>query len=465
MSGERPLPLTKTITPALEAEVADALRTAYAETTAVYPLGGGTALDYGAEPAKPGMGLSLQKLDRLIDYQPEDMTVTVEAGMTLAELSKILIKRRQRLPIDVARPDRATIGGAAAINPFGPRQFACGTLRDYVLGFTAVDGQGLIFSGGGRVLKNNAGYNLGRLMIGSLGTLGIITRLTLLVRPAPEMSALAACDLPDLQTAEKLLAKLIESPISPAAVELALGPGRQDNPVLVPMPKTAAARLIVGLEGPRACVQWMLDALRNMWQAAGVASPMTVTNAWAKSLWDWLADFPAQVQIAVSPGAVTNMIAALLSLDPVCTIQAHAGNGVLRATFSQNNSPHPDPLPKGEGTFAIDRHADPLPTPTKGQSGDETDDSAPRATFALFLRTRLRPLVERCGGKLTVLKNPQDNYLTCRDIWGPKGDGFAVMQSLKDRFDPAGILNPGRFIFEAPSRDGANLAPVVFSPR
>ena len=313
------------------------------------------------------------------------------------------------------------------------------------------------------MLKNNAGYNLGRLMIGSLGTLGIITRLTLLVRPAQEMSALAACDLPDLQTAEKLLARLIQSQ-SPRLRWNSRWTRPARLSVLVPMPKSAAARLIVGLEGPRPCVQWMLDTLHNMWQAAGVASPMTVTNSWAKSLWDWLADFSAQVQIAVSPGAVTNMVGALLSLDPDCTIQAHAGSGVLRAAFSQNNSPHPDPLPKGEGTDGIDPHPDPIPAPTEGSSRDGTVGIEPQATFAFILRTRLRPLVEQYGGKLTVLKNSQDNCLTCRDIWGPKGNGFAVMQSLKDRFDPAGILNPGRFIFDLPSpRAAAYLAPGEYT--
>ncbi len=405
MTHEFPLPLIKTLAPTNQADVSETVRAAYGEKTAVYPIGGGTGLDYGAEPTQPGLGLSLEKLDRLVDYQPGDMTITIEAGMTMAELSKILIKRRQCLPIDVARPDRSTIGGLAAINPSGPRQFACGTLRDYVLGFTAVDGQGTIFSGGGRVLKNAAGYNIGRLMIGSLGTLGIVTQLTLMVRPVPETSALAACDLPDLETAEKLIAELIQSPVSPAAIELLLGSGRRDNPAIVTMPKTAAARLIVGFEGPDATVQWMLDAMRDKWQSAGIASPMTVADARAKSLWDWLADFPAQVQIAVRPGGVTRMIAALLLLDPDCTIQAHAGTGIIKASFLQS-------------------------------------------PFASFLRNRLQPSVQRAGGKLTVLKNPNLSGLTCHDVWGPKGDAFAVMQSLKDRFDPAGILNPGRYIFD-----------------
>jgi glycolate oxidase FAD binding subunit len=338
--------------------------------------------------------------------------------MTMSDLSKILVQRRQHLPIDVALPDCSTVGSAAAVNAAGPRRFAYGTMRDFVLGFSAVDGRGTVFSGGGRVLKNAAGYNMGRLMAGSLGTLGIITQLTLRVRPIPETSALAACDLPDLAAADKLLADLMQSPIRPAAVELVLGPLRQDNPLLAPMPKDGATRLLVGLEGAAVDVQWMLDALRDKWQAAGVGSPMTVTSDWAKSLWGWLADFPAQAQIAVRPGALTKMIGSLVSLDPNCTIQAHAGNGILRAMFS----------PQKDFDFS-----------------------------------QLRILAESSGGKMTVLKNPEQSGFTCRDVWGPKGDAFAVMQSLKDRFDPAGILNPGRYIFESVSKNisSPGAAPAV----
>jgi len=122
------------------------------------------------------------------------------------------------------------------------------------------------------------------------------------------------------------------------------------------MPKGAAARLIVGFEGPALEVQWMLDTLRGMWQLAGVVSPMTVANARANSLWAWLADFPAQVQIAVRPSAVTKMIGAIVSLDPDCTIQAHAGTGIIKASFMQS-------------------------------------------PFTIFLRGRLRLLVEDAGGK------------------------------------------------------------------
>jgi glycolate oxidase FAD binding subunit len=401
------IPLIKTLTPADEVEVAEMVRAAYGEKTAVYPIGGGTRLDYGAWPTASGVGISLEKLNRLVDYRPDDLTVTVEAGMTMSELSKILAGRRRRLPIDAAMPERATVGGAVAVNAAGPRRFAYGAIRDYVLGFSAVDGQGTIFSGGGRTLKNAAGYNLGRLMTGSLGTLGIITQLTLRVCPIPETSALTACDPPDLQTADRLIADLLQSPIRPAAVELLFGPGRQDNPALLPALKSGTPRLFVALEGATEDVQWMLDGLRGRWQAAGAGALMTLTDDWAGPIWNWLADFPAQAQIAARPSGLIKMIGSLVSFDADCTVQAHAGDGILLAAFSPQKKPD---------------------------------------------FRRLRESIEASGGKMTILRSPEQSGLSCREVWGPKPEAFAVMQSLKDRFDPAGVLNPGRYIFESVSQ-------------
>ena len=104
--------ITETLTPADHAAVAEAVRNTSANDMAVYPSGGSTMLDYGVKPTRPGIGLSLAKLNRVIDYPAADLTITVEAGMTIAELTKCLAAQRQRLPIDVPRPDRATVGGA-----------------------------------------------------------------------------------------------------------------------------------------------------------------------------------------------------------------------------------------------------------------------------------------------------------------------------------------------------------------
>ena len=117
------------------------------------------------------------------------------------------------------------MGGAVAVDAAGPRRYGYGTIRDYVLGLRGVDGRGTVFSAGGRVLKNAAGYNLCRLLAGSLGTLAVVTQATLLVRPLPETSALAACDLRDLAAAERLLAALVGSGTLPVAVELRQRPG------------------------------------------------------------------------------------------------------------------------------------------------------------------------------------------------------------------------------------------------
>src|SRR5437764_7903752 len=116
------------------------------------------------------------------------MTVTVQAGITVAKLQETLAAEGQWLPVDVPRPERATLGGAVALNKSGPRRLGYGTLRDYVIGISFVTDDGREVKAGGRVVKNVAGYDLMKLQTGSVGTLGVITQLTLKVRPKPEAS-------------------------------------------------------------------------------------------------------------------------------------------------------------------------------------------------------------------------------------------------------------------------------------
>src|SRR5262245_38483222 len=147
-------------------------------------------LDLGLPPSRSGLGIDLTALDRVIDYPARDMTITLEAGITLARLQALLAKEGQRLPVDVPRPEQATLGGALATNTSGPRRFGFGTWRDYVIGITTINDQGQETKAGGRVVKNVAGYDLCKLHIGALGTLGIISQVTLKLRPLPEENAL-----------------------------------------------------------------------------------------------------------------------------------------------------------------------------------------------------------------------------------------------------------------------------------
>ena len=358
--------------------------------------------------------LSLEKMNRLVDHAADDMTVTVEAGMTFAELAKILAAKNQRLPIDVPQPEKATLGGLVAVNQAGPRQFGYGTIRDYLLGFTAVDGEGTIFHGGGRVVKNAAGYNMTRLMAGSLGTLGILTQLTFMVRPLPEIIGhLPSCELPDLETAEKLLADLNQSQVRPVAVELVCRVRALQRTIPIPSAELVRASdghpdlpLIVGFEGTAAEVRWMLDTLQAEWNAVGGLSVKSVAEKDTEKLWHELEGFSADVRIAVWPSQVVKLIAALREKFPEIAIQSYAMSGIVL-------------VEGGRG---------------KAEGGE-------------YYR-QLRTTAEAFGGKMTVLSYPDNAELSRDDIWGPSPDGFSVMQSLKERFDPHNILNRGRFVFE-----------------
>ncbi|HEV3256722.1 MAG TPA: FAD-binding oxidoreductase, partial [Gemmataceae bacterium] len=211
-----PLP---TVQPQSVADLGDVARRAAAENQAVYPLGGQTMLGFGLPPTRPGIGVDVRSLCQVIDYPARDMTVTVQAGITLARLQELLRTENQRLPIDVPRADRATLGGALATNTSGPRRYGFGTLRDYVIGISAVNDAGQEIKAGGRVVKNVAGYDLCKLYIGSLGTLGVITQVTLKLKPRPEEQALLMLGCRD-EALGPLLDQLHRSRTRPVCLDL-----------------------------------------------------------------------------------------------------------------------------------------------------------------------------------------------------------------------------------------------------
>ena len=428
------LPLTETVSPADQSALCETMAAAMAAGTPVYPLGGRTNLSYGANrladgqggDLPPGLGICTEKLNRVVDHAARDLTVTVEAGVTVAKLAKLLAAKNQRLPVDVPRPQRATIGGVVACGQAGPRRFRGGTMRDYVIGFRAVDGTGTQFAGGGRVVKNVAGYDMCRLMTGSLGTLGLITQVTLMVKPLPRRSAFLACGLPDFDTVERMLSDLVQSETRPAAIELLAGPAWRDDPALGPL-EGDMARLLVGFEGSSADVEWMLDTLGRQWQQATGRPPTVVRKSRVEQLWNRLAEFPLAenvaaegrplvVQIGTLPSGLVALAGQIRQLDPRASIQAHAGDGIIRARFPVD----PDDV----------------------ESGGITK----------LLEERLRPAVSSAGGRMVVLAYPpraklDQKSIWGRAVWGQSADGAAVMRAIKERFDPQGLLNPGRFIF------------------
>ena len=411
------LPLEQCASPSDEAAVAALIAGARKSGAAIYPIGGGTSLNYGLRPVRPGIGLALCQMNRVLDHPADDLTITVEAGLTLAALNRHLATKRQWLPIDAPQSTRATVGGIVATSACGPRRFARGTIGDYLIGFRAVNGCGEAFSGGGRVVKNAAGYNLPRLMAGSLGTLGVLTQLTFMVRPLPSHSALVICDVHAFQQAECLLAALGRSRTAPMIVELLAGPARPDCPMpALPAghPRhppagrgSAAARLVIGFEGGAAEVQGMAGVLCEEWRALGADGLTTVTGAGVDAVWNWLSEAAAVLQINVLPSRLVETVEHLAAGLPGWPLQAHAGNGVVLAYGPA--------------------------------------ESGPCADFTDLVRNVRRPMVAAVGGHLTVLAAPAGAELGAAEVWGPPRPGAALMRSIQQRFDPAGILNPGRF--------------------
>jgi len=246
--------------PGTVAEIGAIVTEARAAGRGVYPVGGRTTLDVGLPPSKPGIALDTTALRSVIDYPARDMTITVQAGITLSAIQAGLAKEGQWLPVDVPSPERATLGGAIALNASGPRRYGHGTLRDYVIGISFVTDDGVEVKAGGRVVKNVAGYDLMKLQIGAVGTLGVVTQVTLKVKPRPEASAAVVLGCKADQVAP-VLDRLHASKARPVAVELlnqAAWRAWGTSPLI-----TGDWIIAVGFEEKAATVKWQLATLRD----------------------------------------------------------------------------------------------------------------------------------------------------------------------------------------------------------
>lgn len=387
-------------------ELRDAVARHAGAGSAVYPQGGRTALHYGSPPGRPGVALRTTGLDRVVDYPAADMTITVEAGITLSSLQAALAAEGQRLSLDAPQADRATLGGIYATNASGPRRLGAGRPRDMIIGVGFVAADGRLVRGGGRVVKNVAGYDFPKLLTGSLGTLGVIAELTLTVRPRPEAAAIAWVGFHRLDDAGEALDRLNTSRTRPVAIELLNRRAVEHLGDLGGLPASEWV-VAVGLEGNAASVAWQVDALRP---EIGPGRLEVVRDAEALPAWSALTEFPAAevgtlgVMANVRPSAVVTL-AALLDTGP-WAVQAHAGNGIVR--------------------------------------GHRLGDDVSLNEVAPVVNDLRRAAVE-AGGNLVLNRCPTPWKERLR-IWGePRGD-WAVMAAIKRALDPGAVMNPGRFL-------------------
>jgi glycolate oxidase FAD binding subunit len=382
--------------PSTAEEVAALLATCAEQGSAAIPLGGGTQVGLGNPPTSADIGLSTRNLNRVLSHEPEDLTLSVEAGVTVGELQQVLGERGQWLPIEAPMLEQATIGGLIATAFSGPRRLGSDSLRDLIVGVSVAHPTGALSKAGGTVVKNVTGFDLMRLYHGSLGTLGVIVSANFKVLPRPRAETTRFTRHASIETALAASRQLL---------------GLRGRPVAVEIMQSADEGgwlMTARYEGREGTVRIMVDEAEA---AIGVAE-RTLDGAESAAWWQEYVDF-------YSSGVVPGRIVARLSSRPRSVPDLAAS---ARATMANGSG----------GSIRI--------SPGLGR----VDIAAPQASVPSDRRdewlSQLSEHAETC-----VLFDAPPDWKDDRDVWGPQPETIDLMRSLKEQFDPGRVINPGRF--------------------
>jgi glycolate oxidase FAD binding subunit len=405
------------VRPGTQEEAARVVGACAAAGAALVPWGGGTAMGLGNPPARVDAVVHLGRLDRVVEWDPANLCVTVEAGMRLAALEELTTRSKAVLPLDPPAARQVTLGGLVAANQSGPGRLLHGTVRDWLLGMRVVLPDGERIHCGGRVIKNVSGYDMNKLFIKSLGTLGIITEVTFKLLPMPAQRTVAVGLFPDAPAAWKVVQLTLASFLLPEALEF-FNPGALA--LLLPelgipaMP--GACALAVSLAGSPETVSRQTRDFAALFTAGG-GKAVTLAGEHAATAWEAVRNLrgkPAGTrilgQVAVPISRTGALAAAAEQAGERCgcpaVVTAHAGSGVVWALF--------------------------LP-------GSQPDSALVEALKDLRLEA------EAADGSL-VLQEAPPAVKRSLDAWGAPGRGLGMMRRLKAEFDPRGVCNPGRFV-------------------
>ncbi|MDQ6875338.1 MAG: FAD-binding oxidoreductase [Actinomycetota bacterium] len=382
------VPAAAVAAPADQDGVAEVLRCAAQDGLTVVPRGAGTKLTWGCPPSTVDLVIDVSALDSVLEHAAGDLVVRVQPGVKLTELAGVLATAGQRLAIDEVVPG-STVGGVISTALTGPSRLLYGTIRDLLIGITVVRADGAVTHSGGKVVKNVAGYDLGKLYAGAFGTLGVITEAIFRLHPLPETAAWVGVELPDAAAAAAPVAGVLDSQTAPTAVE-----------VSQPAPD-GAVTVAVLLEGLGAGVEARAATISSLLGAGARV------NDQQPSWWSRLPG-PTTIKLtaetATVPRVLTGISAAAAAGGLTPDVRGSAGVGVLYA--------------------GLPADADP-------------------AAVAGFVEA-LRTLTAGAGGSTVVLTAPAA-VRTAVDPWGPV-PALALMRRLKDQFDPDHRLAPGRFV-------------------
>jgi glycolate oxidase FAD binding subunit len=390
-------------TPGTEAEASALLTAAAGLGLAVLPRGGGTRLGWGAAPARCDLVVDTWQLNAVLEHSAGDQVVRAQAGVPLAALARVLAEAGQRLAVDP--PDAGgTVGGLLATGAAGPLRLRYGTPRDLLIGVTMVRADGAVARAGGKVVKNVAGYDTGKLLAGSYGTLGLITDATFRVHPAPAAASYVSADCDGPETAAAVLLGAARSTLVPSAAEL-------------DWPRAGAPISVAVLfEGDPAGVAQRAARLRDLLAkiAGARVRPGSETDSAPPSWWGrGAATAPDATVLRIAFWA--GRLAAVLGMMRDAAVPAGL-----------------DPAVSGSGAAGVLHAA--LPP------------DAPPAAVARFV-AGLRAALPAGRSSAVVLHAPAE-VAAAVDLWGPLPSA-GLMQSVKDQFDPEHRMAPGRFPFRS----------------
>ena len=415
VDGVMPLAVAR---PAGRAEVAAVLRWAAAHNVAVLPRGGGVQRGLGNPPHRAGVVLDLSRLNRVLDDQPADLTATVEGGITLAGMQRELAGGGKFVPLESPLAERATVGGILAANSSGPLRYAYGLPRDWLIGVSVIGGDGVETKAGGRVVKNVTGYDLNKLYIGSLGTLGVIVEATFKLSPRPDTGAALTAAFPALDAGIAAGRSLISQVYTPQGVQVINGTVARRLGLDTANPMAAAHLLAFFAGRPRAVARRREESARLL-RDAGAVNVDTWDAADSQSLLQRLTDLGWDDDTAPALGLKVNLPPAAVS------------NLAAYVEFKGRDEPWGIVADVGFGTVQLLRW------------GESADPAAAIKEIAA-----IRERAQALGGTVVVEHCPLAVKAGI-DVWGggpTLEQELAIMRRIKDKFDPAGILNPGRFM-------------------
>jgi glycolate oxidase FAD binding subunit len=374
-------------------DLARALRWATDAGLKVAPRGGGTKMGWGNPPAACDLVLSTARLNRVLEHAWSDMTVIVEAGCRVADLQKTLAEHGQQLALDPLWPEQATIGGILSTNDSATLRARYGSLRDLIIGITVALPDGTLAKSGGKVVKNVAGYDLAKLFTGALGTLGVIVQAIFRLHPLPrETRSLSFTGTP--QSLNKLLLAILASKLTFTGLQLRAA--------------HQSTQLDIRFDGTAAGIQAQVNQVHEIAAAflGSHGAPADVSaGTWISHQSIWSGAAPALLaKFSVLPAqfaAVCVLVERSAGSLPWRLVVQSVGAGYVRMVGTEK-----------------------------------------------ALRTALLTLrdeVAKTGGTVAALGCPVA-VKRGLDVWGPPSDAQPLMVRIKQRFDPNGTLNPGRFV-------------------